>query len=128
MPIDYTHDTSGLRARHLEGFFVGWASPPDPATHLQVLRASHAVWLAVDEGRCVGFINAISDGLLHAYIPLLEVLPDWQGRGIGSELTRRMLETLAPLYAIDIVCDADVVPFYERLGLQRCCGMIRRNR
>ena len=44
--------------------------------------------LAVDQdnGRIVGFINALSDGILSAYIPLLEVIQEYQGRGIGKEM------------------------------------------
>ena len=37
-------------------------------------------------GQVVGFITAISDGVLSAYIPLLEVLPGWRSQGIGGEL------------------------------------------
>ena len=66
----------------------------------------------------VGFVTAISDGVLSAYVPLLEVLPDYQGRGIGSELICRMLARLNDLYMVDLVCDAELVPFYERLGLE----------
>ena len=75
----------------------------------------------------IGYINAISDGVLVAYIPHLEVLPAYQGQGIGSELVRRMLDTLRGLYMIDLICDAEVQPFYERLGLTRYTGMIKRN-
>jgi ribosomal protein S18 acetylase RimI-like enzyme len=50
------------------------------------------------EPTVVGFINAISDGLATAFLPWLEVLPDYQGRGIGRELTKRMLAELADLY------------------------------
>jgi len=75
--------------------------------------------VAKDGERVVGFVTAISDGVLSAYVPLLEVLPDHQGRGIGSELVRRLLDRLGDLYMIDVVCDENVVPFYERLGLRR---------
>ncbi len=66
------------------GFFDGWPN----------------VILAVDEesGNVIGFITAISDG----------VLPAYQGQGIGSELVRRMLEKL-------------------RLGMQPYTGMVYRN-
>lgn len=45
------------------------------------------------------------------------VLPDWQGRGVGSALLRHMIATTdAPLFW----CDARVaaVPFYQRHGLR----------
>jgi ribosomal protein S18 acetylase RimI-like enzyme len=111
----------------LQGFFVNWPDHPDPDTHLEILRKSHAAWLAFDGERCVGFINALSDGVFYAYIPLLEVLPEYQGQGIGTELLRRMLETLEDMYAVDIVCDEAIVPFYEAAGFAKCAGMAKRN-
>lgn len=126
-PIRYTDDVTTLTAESLTGFFVGWPSPPSPEVHLRMLQGSHTVWLALDHDRCVGFINAISDGVLMAFIPLLEVLPSHQGQGIGAELVRRMTDSLSKMYAIDVVCDEKVVPFYERLGLQRGVAMMLRN-
>lgn len=75
----------------------------------------------------VGFINAVSDGVHAAYIPLLETLEPYQGRGIGSELVRRMLDSLRHLYQIDLMCDDDVRPFYERFDMMPAGGMIVRN-
>ena len=75
----------------------------------------------------VGFVTAISDGVLSAYISLLEVLPEFQGRGIGSELMRRLLDQLKGLYMVDTLCDVDVQAYYARFGMQRATGMrIRR--
>ena len=41
-------------------------------------------------------------------------------------LTRRIKALHLLAYAIDIVCDADVVPFYERLGLVNTNAMSLR--
>jgi GNAT superfamily N-acetyltransferase len=128
--IEYTGRLDGVEARHLEGFFAGWPRPPSPLRHLELLRGSAAVELAREEdGRVVGFVNAISDGVLCAYVPLLEVLPEYQGRGIATELVRRLLTRLEGLYMVDLCCDAELEPFYRRLGfgtLER--GMGIRNR
>jgi ribosomal protein S18 acetylase RimI-like enzyme len=127
--IEYAGELDGIRPQHLEGFFVGWPSPPPPERHLEVLRGSSHVVLARDGERVVGFVTAISDGVLSAYIPLLEVLPDYQGRGIGAELVRRLLARLDGPYMVDLCCDEEVVGFYERLGLSRWdAGMGVRNR
>ena len=128
MTITYTNRLESVDAGQLRGFFVGWPTHPDPQTHLEILRGSHAVWLALDGSQCVGFINALSDGVFYAYIPLLEVLPSHRGKGIGKELVARMLESLSDMYAIDIVCDESVASFYDKLGLSRCVGMVKRNR
>jgi GNAT superfamily N-acetyltransferase len=129
--VEYLETSDGITADRLAGgFFEGWPSPPDPERHLAHLRGAEAVVLAVDpaSGDVVGFITAIGDGGLVAFIPLLEVLPAWRGQGIGRELVRRMLARLAGRYAIDLVCDEDLVPFYERLGGSRGRAMMWRNR
>ena len=126
--INYTASLDDLTADHLRGgFFAGWPNPPTPETHLKLLHGSDHVILARDGDQVIGYITAISDGVLAAYIPHLEVLPAYRGQGIGSELVRRMLDSLRHLYMIDLMCDPDVQPFYERLGMRRYSGMIYRN-
>jgi GNAT superfamily N-acetyltransferase len=126
--IVYRESLEGIEPGHLKGFFVGWANPPRPEAHLRLLRGSDRVVLAWDEeaGRVVGFICALTDGVLNAYVPQLEVLPDWQGRGIGSELTRRMLARLGNLYAVDLLCDPSLDPFYARFEMLSASGMMLR--
>ena len=127
--ISYIHTTDGLAPRHVEGFFTHWLYQPAPATILRIFKGSSAVVLAFDSDldRVVGYITAISDGVSCAYIPHLEVLEGQRGRGIGSELVRRMIESLQHLYMIDLMCDAELQPFYARLGLRPSTGMIIRN-
>ena len=129
MSIRYQSDLQGITPERLEGFFAGWPNPPSPATHLRLLTGSAYVELAVATatGQVVGFINAISDGLLMAYIPLLEVLPDYQGQGIGAALVARLLVRLEHFYAIDLLCDVDVQSFYARLGMHPATGMMVRH-
>jgi len=129
--IRYTTSLDGIGAAELAGgFWVGWPTPPTAEEHLALLEGSEAVVLAVDDatGQVVGFVTAVGDGVLSAYLPLLEVLPAWQGQGIGSELVRRVLAELGPRYMVDLVCDEDVVPFYERLGFTPYRAMVRRDR
>jgi ribosomal protein S18 acetylase RimI-like enzyme len=127
--IEYAESVGGIEAGQLEGFFVDWPTPPSPERHLELLLGSDHVVLARDGERVVGFVTAISDGVLSAYVPLLEVLPSYQGEGIGSELMRRLLARLENLYMVDLCCDADLEPFYRRLGLKALeRGMGIRNR
>ena len=127
--ISYTDSTEGLRSEQLAGFFVDWPVRPTAERHLDLLRRSHAVALALDGDQVVGFATATSDGILSAFIPLLEVLPAYQGQRIGTELMRRLLGQLEGLYMVDVCCDANVEPFYVRLGFQtwdRGMGLRRR--
>ncbi|NNC75507.1 MAG: GNAT family N-acetyltransferase [Acidimicrobiia bacterium] len=128
--IEFRTGTSGLSPDQLEGpFFVGWPNPPDAKTHLRLLEGSDHVVLAVDQatGRVVGYVTAISDGVLSAFIPQLEVLPDYQRRGIGTELVQRLLEEIGDLYAVDAVIDPDVEPFYRHLGMASARAVMLRN-
>jgi len=126
--IVYETSAADVLPEHLSGFFVGWPHPPPAATHLELLRCSDEVVLAVEgeTGQVVGFVTAITDGVLSAFIPLLEVLPTHQGRGIGGELVRRMLDLLRRFYMVDLSCDAQLQPFYERLGMRPARGMALR--
>ena len=74
----------------------------------------------------VGFITAITDGVSAAHVTYLEVLPQWQRNGIGTELMRRMMLMLMTIRAIDLMCDDDVQGFYERHGFKAARGMIIR--
>ncbi|WP_201776199.1 GNAT family N-acetyltransferase [Streptacidiphilus melanogenes] len=129
--ITYDTDTAALDTSDLQGFFVGWPSPPSPARHLAVLRGSHLAVLARDSGtgRVVGFVNLISDGVLTAFVPWLEVLPEYHGQGIGSELVRRVLAAAEAegLYSVDLACDPGLRPYYERLGMRPLQAMGVRN-
>jgi predicted N-acetyltransferase YhbS len=126
--IDYTDSLVGIEPRHLEGFFVGWPHPPSPETHLRLLAGSDHIVLAIncETGQVVGFVTAITDGVLSGFIPLLEVLRTYQGQGIGLALMTRMLDGLRALPNVDLLCDPDVVPFYERFGMKPVRGMVLR--
>jgi len=113
----------------LNSFFVGWPNPPSPEVHLEMLKRSTYIVLAIDtnQKKVIGFINAISDRILASYIPLLEVLPEYQEKGIGKNLVKLMLEKLNKFYVIDLMCDPGKKEFYNRLGFTEATGMMIRN-
>lgn len=127
--ITYTHSLEDVTSDHLRGgFFVGWPNPPSPETHYRILANSYKIVLARNEEKLVvGFVTSVSDGVSAAYIPHLEVLPAYQKQGIGSELVRRLLNQLGHLYMIDLVCDPELQPYYERFGMHAITGMVLRN-
>lgn len=124
--ITYSTDITALTEDLLTEFFVGWPRRPCAARHLRALRGSHRVILAFDGDRVVGFINAISDGELAAFIPWLEVLPSHQRRGVGRELVRRLHAELDEHYSIDLICDPQLASFYSALGFEELLGMGQR--
>lgn len=127
--IKYVNSLENIDDNNLKGFFVGWPNPPSSKKHMELLKNSDFFWLAIDDtsNNVVGFITAISDNVLSAYIPLLEVIPDYQGNGIGSQLVTRMLNSLSHLYMVDLVCDEPLTNFYKQFDMFKSQGMIIRN-
>lgn len=128
--IDYRDSLEGIRPEHLVGFFEGWPDPPSPETHLRLLEESDEFVIALDapSGKVVGFVTAITDRVLSAYIPLLEVLPAYRGGGVGRELVVRILEKLSRIYMVDLMCDPELEAFYSPLGFRPSHGMVMRHR
>ncbi|HET8679024.1 MAG TPA: GNAT family N-acetyltransferase, partial [bacterium] len=126
--IHYVNSLNGIAAGQLRGVFEGWPKPPSPQTHLRLLSSSDEIVLAIDDSSrdVVGFITAITDGVLAAYIPLLEVVPAYRGRVIGRELVLRMLKRLERFYMVDLLCDSSLESFYSELGMTPSTGMMIR--
>lgn len=127
--IKYTDCVDNITADKLKGFFEGWKSPHTPDEHLEILRRSNHVLLAIDTDadRVVGFITALTDGIQSAFIPLLEVLPEYRRQGVGTVLVSTMLERLKGVQAIDLTCDPDMQDFYSKFGMIPSVGMIIRD-
>ena len=85
--------------------------------------------MAIDDAddRVAGFVNMLSDGVLTAFIPWLEVLPGYQRQGIGGELMCRILDGTDRFYSVDLVCDAPLVSYYERFGMHGASSALLRH-
>ena len=126
--IEYRITLDGINPEDLKGFFVGWKKPLTPGEHYTILKNSSFIVLAYDKekSKVVGFINALSDGVNFAFIPMLEVLPEYQHKGIGSNLFKMMLKRLENITCIDLTCDVQMQGFYERFGMLQSHGMVFR--
>ncbi len=121
--------TEVQRIPDVNHFFIGWPNRPSQAQFEQLLRNADLVTLAVDNATqtVIGFATAITDHVLSAYIPLIEVHPDYQDMSVGTAMINNLLQRLSSLYMIDLVCDESLVPYYTRFGMKRGIAMsIRR--
>lgn len=98
---------------------LNWSSARKPRELESALRGSHSVIAAWDEERLVGLGTAISDGHLVVYFPHLAVHPEYQGRGIGREILRRMCERYKDMHQQTVVADPKAIAFYEKCGFAR---------
>ena len=126
--IEYKKELTKIDSDQLSGFFVGWKQPLSKEKHYQILKNSEYIFLAFDtrEEKVVGFVNALSDGVSFAFIPMLEVLPEYQNRGIGTKLMEMLLSDLEEISNIDLTCDPELQNFYERFGMLKSRGMVIR--
>ena len=96
--------------------FIEGQKVPEPE-EFDGLDPSCTHFVALDHGRAVGTARLrIASG--HAKLERLAVLDEWQGRGIGSRITRALEEEARRLGHSEVLLGAQVqaIAFYERLG------------
>jgi ribosomal protein S18 acetylase RimI-like enzyme len=96
---------------------VGWQRrTADRARLAQLVRGSLWVVSALDDGKLVGFARAVSDGATNAYVSTVAVLPEYQGRGIGREIMRRLIDGRDGIQFV-LHANDNAYPFYLHLDL-----------
>jgi ribosomal protein S18 acetylase RimI-like enzyme len=96
---------------------VGWERrTADRARLAQLVRGSLWVVSALDDDQLVGFARAVSDGATNAYISTVAVLPEYQKRGIGREIMRRLIDGHDGIQFV-LHANDKAYPFYLHLGL-----------
>ena len=96
-----------------------WSSAQKPELLHKALLGSHSLFTAWGGSKLVGLGNAISDGYLVVYYPHLLVIPEYQGRGIGSELMRRLMARYQGFHQHMLVADGRALDFYRKCGFER---------
>lgn len=57
----------------------------------------------------------------------MRILPEYKPKGIERELVARMKDELNHLYMIDLLCDEELIPYYEKQGMSKVTGALIRN-
>ncbi|MDO9577957.1 MAG: GNAT family N-acetyltransferase [Candidatus Cloacimonadales bacterium] len=75
---------------------------------------------AYDDENLVGFGRMLSDGIAHAVLFDVIILPDYREKGIGRKITEMLIEECKKLKVRDIqlFCAKGKLGFYEKLGFQ----------
>jgi len=126
-PVTYLESLDGVVAADLEGFLLHWDFIPPAGTLRQMLEGSSIVILArdTDSSRVCGYVAALTDRVVCGFISAIEVRPEFRGRGIGTELLRRVTERL-DVHGIYLTCAPAMIPFYESVGFARVAAMSKR--
>jgi GNAT superfamily N-acetyltransferase len=111
-------------------FLVGWAHDERiKRTALSLAGARFGV-VAVAGGDVVGTGMVLGDGATFAYLKDIMVLPEWQGRGIGTRIVSALMDILRreePEHMlVTLFTGQHLAEFYERAGFvgpERLYGM-----
>lgn len=89
-----------------------------PEDLLRAISASWYMLCAYDGEQLVGFGRLVSDGVLHAMLYELIVLPKYQGQGIGGKILENLIEKCreAGVRDIQLFCAWGKRAFYEKRG------------
>lgn len=89
--------------------------------------------IAAFEGKqLIGMVRVVGDGASVILIQDLLVRPEYQRKGIGSQLMRAVLERCEDVYQIELMTDntEKTILFYQSLGLKKvdeigCCAFLK---
>ena len=95
---------------------VEWSSAEKPDLLLKALGDSHTVITAWDGERLIGLGNAISDSHLVVYYSHLLVHPEYQAKGIGTEIVNRMKNKYQDFHQQILLADGEAIAFYKKCG------------
>ena len=96
-----------------------WIESRDDVDLLKrIVAGSHCFLIVEDGNMVVGMGRAISDGTSDAYIQDVAVEVNYRGRGIGTEVVKRLLKRLNQdgVNWVGLIAERGSHPFYERLG------------
>ena len=99
---------------------TGWNEKYRPSSDelIQALETSWYVLSAYEGNHLVGFGRLVGDGVLHAMVYELIVLPEYQSQGIGGQILEKLVKKCreSGVRDIQLFCAAGKREFYEKRG------------
>ncbi|MEI6726756.1 MAG: GNAT family N-acetyltransferase [Actinomycetes bacterium] len=112
----------------LLGLYAGewWTKDRTPADVERMLAATDLVFAVVEDSSraVVGFARVLTDRTYVALVLDVIVAPAYRARGLGRLLVETILAepSLKAVRSIELVCQPEHVPFYERWGFSASVG------
>ena len=116
-------DYTDYRAEEVLALYeaAGWSNYLRRADSLPTaFRGSLCVLGAREDGKLVGLLRAVGDGVSILFVQDLLVLPDYRRRGIASALMRVLLARYPEVYQLELLTDdtPQTRAFYSSLGFR----------
>lgn len=95
---------------------VGWDNKT--GSFLVLSKRLYTYFTARKDGKLIGFIDILSDGIADAYLQDLVVHPDFQRKGIGSKLVKRAIRFLQKnnIKFIQVTFHPECEAFFKKFG------------
>ena len=119
MEVDVKQDCAGVDRKAVSETLkrVGMAYY-EPDMHRKAFEASHTTVFVYHAGRLIGFGRSISDGAYQAAIYDCAVLPEFQGKGIGTIILKNILSRISHCNVI-LYATPGKEGFYQKLGFRK---------
>lgn len=90
----------------------------DPNVHRMAFEASHTTVFVYHDDRLIGFGRAISDGAYQAAVYDCAVVPEFQGKGLGTTIMTNILSRLSHCNII-LYASPGKEGFYQKHGFRK---------
>ncbi len=119
MEVDVKQDCAGVDWKTVSEILkcVGMAYH-EPDVHRRAFEASHTTVFVYHADRLIGFGRAISDGVYQAAIYDCAVLPEFQGKGIGTTIMKNILPRVSHCNVI-LYASPGKEGFYQTLRFRK---------
>ncbi|GAA2910283.1 hypothetical protein Acy02nite_48850 [Actinoplanes cyaneus] len=128
---DISYDVEAVPLPHLMKLFASawWTAERTQAEAHGILAGSDVVVTVLDRrtGQLAGFARVLTDRTYLAVVLDVIVAPELRGEGIGAMVMEAVLahQWVAGVRSVELVCQPDVVAFYERWGFTQQVGQSR---
>ena len=95
---------------------VGWDH--ENGSYDTILKRTYTHYTVQAQGKLIGFLNVLSDGIGDALLVDIMVHPDFQTKGIGSEMVRQAVRDLSAdgVQCIQVTFNPEFESFYRKIG------------